>query len=86
VLLGVYDVEDVVGLGDALRTVLYEFATIKSGDILMLAESSHGVRTTVRLRHITEPETEQKTLFKRFGLILPRILKRIDRPAHMQME
>jgi hypothetical protein len=38
----------------------------------------------VRLRHVTEPEAEQKTLLQRLGLQLPRRLKRIDRPAQME--
>jgi hypothetical protein len=71
------------GLGDAPRTMLYEFATIKSGDIVLPAESSGGIRTTVRLRHVTEPEVDQKMLLQRLGLTLPRRLKRIDRPVQM---
>lgn len=31
-----------------------------------------GVRTTVRLRHVTEPDAEQKTLLHRLGLTLAR--------------
>ncbi|MEX0671534.1 MAG: IS1634 family transposase [Pirellulales bacterium] len=72
------------GLGDALRTLLYEIAKIKSGDIVLPAESSQGVRTSVRLRHVTEPEAEQKTLLHRLGLQLLRRLKRIDRPTQME--
>ncbi len=71
------------GLGDAPRTLLYEFAKIKSGDIVLPAESSAGIRTTVRLRHVTEPEAEQKTLLHRLGLTLPRRLRRLDSPTQM---
>lgn len=71
------------GLGDAPRTVLYEFAKIKSGDIVLPAESASGIRTTVRRRHVTEPEAEQKTLLQRLGIPLPRRLKRVDIPAQM---
>jgi len=71
------------GLGDAPRTLLYEFAKIKSGDIVLPAESAAGIRTAVRLRHVTEPEAEQKTLLHRLGLTLPRRLKRLDSPAQM---
>ena len=71
------------GLGDAPRTLLYEIAKIKSGDIVLPAESAEGVHTTVRLRHVTEPEAEQKTLLQRLGLTLPRRLKRLDRAAQM---
>lgn len=70
--------------GVAPRTLLYEFAKIKSGDIVLPAESAGGVRTAVRLRHVTEPEAEQQTLLHRLGLILPRRLKRLDSPAQME--
>jgi hypothetical protein len=72
------------GLGDAPRTLLYEFAKIKSGDIVLPAESPGGIRTTVRLRHVTEPEAAQKTLLERLVLQLPRRLKRIEQPAQME--
>ena len=71
------------GLGDAPRTLLYEFAKTKSGDIVLPAESAGGVRTTVRLRHVTEPEAEQKTLLQWLGLTLPWRLKRLDNPTQM---
>jgi hypothetical protein len=71
------------GLGDAPRTLLYEFAKTKRGDIVLPAESVGGIRTTARLRHVTEPEAEQKTLPQRVGLQLPRRLKRIDTPAQL---
>jgi hypothetical protein len=41
------------------------------------------IRTAVRMRHMTEPEAEQKTLLQRLGLQLPSRLKRIDRPTQM---
>ena len=41
-------------LGDAPRTLLYEFAKIKSGDIVLPAEAAGGILTKVRLRHVTE--------------------------------
>lgn len=71
------------GLGDVPRTLFYEFAKIKSGDIVLPAESAAGIRTTVRLRHVTEPEADQKTLLHRLGLTPPRRLKRLDSPAQM---
>ncbi len=71
------------GLGDAPRTVLYELATIKSGDIVLPVESADGTQTTVRLRHVTEPDAEQKTLLHRLGLTPPRRLKRINGVAQM---
>jgi hypothetical protein len=72
-----------VGLGDAPRTLHYEFAKIKSGDIVLPAESVGGIRTKVRLGYVTEPEAEQKTLLQRLGLRLPRRLKWIDQPTQM---
>ncbi len=71
-------------LGDALNTLLSEFAKINSCDIVMPAEPAGGVHTTVRLEHVSEPETEQKMLLQRLGLQLLRRFKRIDRPAHME--
>lgn len=71
------------GLGDAPRTVLYELAKIKSGDIVLPAESAGGTRTTVRLRHVTEPEADQKVLLHRLGLTLPKRIKRIDEATPM---
>jgi len=70
-------------LRSQVRNLGYEFAKIKSGDIVLPAESAAGIRTTVRLRHVTEPEPEQKTLLHRLGLTLPRRLKRLDSPAQM---
>ena len=42
-----------------------------------------GVRTTVRLRQVTEPEAGQKTLLRRLGLTLARRLKWLDSRGHM---
>jgi transposase len=66
------------GLGDAPRTLLYDLAKIKSGDILLPAESRESVRKTIRLRHVTEPDAAQKVLLHRLGLTLPRRLRRFD--------
>jgi hypothetical protein len=72
------------GLGDAARPLRYEFAKVKSGDLVLPAESDGGSCTTVRLRHVMEPEAERKTLLQRLGATLPRRLKRLDNPAPME--
>jgi hypothetical protein len=46
-----------------------------------LDESVGGIRTTVRPRPVTAPETEQKSLLKRLWLQLARRHQRIGRPA-----
>lgn len=71
------------GLGDAPRTVLQEFAKIKSGDVVLPAESATGQRRTIRLRCVTEPDAAQKVLLSRLGLGLPRRLRRLDEVARM---
>jgi transposase len=71
------------GLGDAPRTLLYELAKIKSGDILLPAKTRDGVEKTIRLRHVTEPDDAQTVLLHRLGLTLPRRLRRFDELAPM---
>jgi DDE family transposase len=71
------------GLGDAPRTVLQEFAKIKSGDVVLPAESATGQKRTVRLRCVTEPDAAQKVLLNRLGLRLPRRLRRLDEVTQM---
>lgn len=66
------------GLGDAPRTLLHEIAKIKSGDIVLPAQTSDGVEKTIRLRHVTEPDPAQAILLHRLGLTLPRRLRRFD--------
>jgi transposase len=67
------------GLGDAPRTLLEEFAKIKSGDVVLQARSADGgPLRTIRLRCVPEPDAAQKVLLSRLGLILPRRLRRID--------
>jgi transposase len=62
------------GLGDAPRTVLDELAKIKSADIVLPICSNSGPAQTVRLRCVTEPDTEQKLLLHRLGIGLPKRL------------
>lgn len=72
------------GLGDAPRTLLEEFAKIKSGDVVLPARTSDGRTTkTVRLRCVTTPDESQKVLLNRLGLTLPQRLRRIDQIAQM---
>jgi transposase len=71
------------GLGDAPRTVLQEFAKIKSGDVVLPAEDAAGQKRMIRLRCVTEPDAAQKVLLNRLGLRLPRRLRRLDELVQM---
>ena len=67
------------GLVDAPRTLLEEFAKIKSGDVVLQARSQHGGPfRTIRLRCVPEPDAAQKVLLSRLGLTLPKRLRRLD--------
>ncbi len=67
------------GLGNAPRTLLEEFAKIKSGDVVLHAQAREGGPCrTIRLRCVPEPDAAQKVLLSRLGLTLPRRLRRID--------
>ena len=70
------------GLGDAPRTLLEEFAKIKSGDVVLQARSPEGgPPRTIRLRCVPEPDPAQKVLLSRLGLTLPKRLRRLDEPG-----
>jgi hypothetical protein len=70
------------GLGDAPRTLLEEFAKIKSADVVLQARSQEGgPARTIRLRCVPEPDPAQKVLLSRLGLTLPRRLRRFDESA-----
>lgn len=71
------------GLGDAPRTLVEEFAKIKSGDVVLPAEMADGSRRTIHLRCVTTPDEAQKVLLNRLGLTLPQRLRRIDEVAQM---
>lgn len=72
------------GLGDAPRTVLQEFAKIKSGDVVLPACGRNTqVSKTIRLRCVTTPDEAQKALLNRLGLTLPQRLRRIDEVIQM---
>jgi transposase len=71
------------GLGDAPRTLVEEFAKIKSGDVVLTARSTHGRERHVRLRCVTTPDKAQKVLLHRLGLTLPQRLRCIEEVAQM---
>jgi len=72
------------GLGDAPRTLLDEFAKIRSGDVVLPTKSTTGgTGPVVRLRCVTEPDAAQKVLLQRLGLRLPRRLRQRTPVAEM---
>jgi transposase len=71
------------GLGDAPRTLIEEFAKIKSGDVVLPVQTADGTPGTIRLRCVTTPDEAQKVLLHRLGLTLPYRLRRIDEVAPM---
>jgi transposase len=72
------------GLGDAPRSLLDEFARIRSGDVVLPTKSANGaVGREVRLRCVTEPDAAQKVLLQRLGIPLPRRLS--QRAAVVEM-
>lgn len=72
------------GLGDAPRTLLEEFAKIKSGDVVLPGRFGDG-RTCkmIRLRCVTTPDEAQKVLLNRLGLRLPQRLRQTDEVVQM---
>jgi transposase len=67
------------GLGDAPRTLIEEFAKIKSGDVVLQARSQQGgPARSVTLRCVTEPDESQVALLRRLGISIPRRLRRLD--------
>jgi len=71
------------GLGDAPRTLVEEFAKIKSGDVVLPARMADGSQRMIRLRCVTTPDEAQKVLLNRLGLTLPQRLRRIDEVVQM---
>lgn len=71
------------GLGDAPRTVVEEFAKIKSGDVVLPARMADGSARTIRLRCVTTPDEAQRVLLNRLGLTVPQRLRRIDEVEQM---
>jgi hypothetical protein len=70
-------------LGDAPRTLVEEFAKIKSGDVVLPARWADGTEKIVHLRCVTTPDEPQRVLLNRLGLTLPLRLRRIDEVAQM---
>jgi transposase len=72
------------GLGDAPRTLLQEFAKIKSGDVVLPARDRSSQKDkTIRLRCVTVPEPAQKVLLNRLGMRLPQRLRQTDEVIQM---
>jgi hypothetical protein len=70
------------GLGDAPRTLLQEFAKIKSGDVVLPAKTADGrISKLIRLRCVVSPGEAQKVLLNRLGLTLPQRLRRLEKIA-----
>ncbi len=68
------------GLGDAPRTLLQEFAKIKSGDVVLPAKTADGrIDKRIRLRCVVSPDEAQKVLLNRLGLTLPQRLQRLEK-------
>lgn len=65
------------GLGDAPRTLVEEFAKIKSGDVALKARTADGQEQTLRVRCVTTPDKAQKVLLHRLGLTLPQRLRTV---------
>jgi len=67
------------GLGDAPRTLLEEFARIKSGDVVLPTRRSADQPTrTLRLRCVTTADEHQRVFLSRLGLELPQRLRWIE--------
>jgi transposase len=72
------------GLGDAPRTLVEEFAKIKSGDVVLPTRTPDGqVGKTIRVRCVTTPDAAQKVLLNRLGLTVPQRLRYMEEVAQM---
>jgi len=71
------------GLGDAPRTLVEEFAKIKSGDVVLKARRSDDREHAIRVRCVTTADKAQKVLLSRLGLMLPQRLRYFDEVAQM---
>jgi hypothetical protein len=71
------------GLGDAPRTLVEEFAKIKSGDVVLPARLADGRQRTIHLRCVTTPDEAQKVLLDRLGLTLPQRLRTVSEVEQM---
>ncbi len=72
------------GLGDAPRTLVEEFAMIKSGDVVLPTIGRDGrPGKTVRVRCVTTPDKAQRVLLDRMGLTLPQRLRYMEDALQM---
>lgn len=71
------------GLGDAPRTLMEDFAKIKSGDVVLKARWSSGREQGLRVRCVTTPDKAQKVLLNRLGLTLPQRLRTVAEVEQM---
>ena len=72
------------GLGDAPRTLVEEFAKIKSGDVVLPTVGCDGrPGKTVRVRCVTTPDKAQRVLLDRLGLTLPQRLRYMEDAMQM---
>lgn len=72
------------GLGDAPRTVIEEFAKIKSGDVVLPTWTREGrPGQTIRVRCVTRPDSAQSVLLNRLGLTMPQRLRYLEEAAQM---
>ena len=69
--------------GDAPRTLVEEFAKIKSGDVALTAKRAGGRENHIRVRCVTTPDKAQKVLLHRLGLTLPQRLRTVEEVAQM---
>src|SRR5262252_8089391 len=63
------------GLGNSPRTILEELARIHSHDVV-LPTAMHG---QIRLRCVTQPDSDQAALLDRLGIILPKRMRPAER-------
>jgi hypothetical protein len=71
------------GLGDAPRTLVEEFAKIKSGDVVLKARWTNGREHPLRVRCVTTPDKAQKLPLNRLGLTLPQRLRTVHEVEQM---
>ena len=72
------------GLGDAPRTLVEEFAKIKSGDVVLRTRTPDGhPGKTLRVRCVTTPDSAQRVLLNRLGLTLPQRLRHVEKVEQM---
>ena len=72
------------GLGEAPRTLVEEFAKIKSGDVVLSTRTADGrPGKTLRVRCVTTPDPAQKVLLNRLGLTVPQRLRYLEEVEQM---